>query len=135
MSAIVSVGAGIRCLVLSAVLALTLGQQAVVAETVPAVEPDLQCFGVFMYMGGQASEPDAKAWFTGQAQYHLGRLQARSPEIDWLERLTDYFSSGFPGEFAEVRPRCGTQAEARDEALDEWSRAFMAKVEAARAAQ
>ena len=135
MSAIVSARAGIRCLALSAVLVLTLGQQAAVAETVTAVEPDLQCFGVFMYMGGQATEPDAKAWFTGQAQYHLGRLQARSPEIDWLDRLTDYFSSAFPGEFAELRPRCGAQAEARDEALDAWSKAFMAKVEAAKGAQ
>lgn len=85
-----------------------------------------------MYLGGQGEDEGAKAWFTGQAQYYLGRLEAQAPSEDWLQRLTGYFSSVFPQEFALERARCGGEAEARDQALERWSLDFMAKVEAGR---
>ncbi|WP_421729249.1 hypothetical protein [Brevundimonas sp.] len=95
---------------------------------------DLQCLGVFIYMGGQGEDAAAKAWFTGQAQHYLGRLEGRSPGVVWLDRLTDYFAGPFPQEFEAQRARCGPEAEARDDALEAWSVAFMARVAAARSA-
>ena len=81
-------------------------------------------------MGGQGDDPAAKAWFAGHAQHYLGRLQGRSPGIDWLDRLTAYFSGPFPQEFEAQRSRCAAEAEARDEALQSWSVTFMEKVAA-----
>lgn len=95
---------------------------------------DLQCLGVFIYMGGQGEDAAAKAWFTGHAQHYLGRLEGRSPGVAWLDRLTDYFAGPFPQEFEAQRARCGPEAEARDDALEAWSVAFMARVAAARSA-
>ena len=104
----------------------------VVAQTASDADTaDLQCFGVFIYMGGQSQDAAAKAWFTGHAQHYLGRLQGRSPDADWLDRLTDYFAGTFPQEFEAQRARCGPEAEARDDALEAWSVAFMARVAAA----
>ena len=103
-------------------------------STTDADTADLQCLGVFIYMGGQGEDAAAKAWFTGHAQHYLGRLQGRSPDTDWLDRLTSYFAGPFPQEFDAQRARCGPEAEVRDDALQAWSEGFMARVAAARAA-
>ena len=118
-------------------LALALVASPAAAQTVAPSSmdaADLQCFGVFIYLGGQGSDPAAKAWFTGEALHYLGRLEGRSPTVNWLDRLTAYFAGPFPGEFEAQRERCGAEATARDTALEGWSTAFMARVEAARKA-
>ena len=120
-----------------AVFALAVVAGPAPAQTVatPSTDAaDLQCFGVFMYLGGQGTDPGAKAWFTGEALHYLGRLEGRSPQVDWLDRLTTYFSGPFPGEFEAQRARCGAEATARDTALQGWSTAFMARVAAAQKA-
>ena len=120
--------------------ALALGLALVASGPVAAQQvgdadrADLQCLGVFIYMGGQGEDAAAKAWFTGHAQHYLGRLEGRSPGVVWLDRLTDYFAGPFPQEFEAQRARCGPEAEARDDALEAWSVAFMARVAAARSA-
>ena len=116
---------------LSAAAGLAFATASPVAAEDSRDSADLKCFGVFIYMGGQSQDAAAKAWFTGHAQHYLGRLQARSPDTDWLARLTDYFAGSFPQEFEAQRARCGPEAEARDEALEAWSVAFMARVAAA----
>jgi len=123
-----------------AALALALGLAFIASGPVAAQQTgeadraDLQCLGVFIYMGGQGEDAAAKAWFTGHAQHYLGRLEGRSPGVGWLDRLTDYFAGPFPQEFEAQRARCGPEAEARDDALEAWSVAFMARVAAAQAA-
>ena len=115
-------------------MALALAAPAAVSARDDVVTPDtadLQCLGVFIYMGGQGEDVAAKAWFTGHAQHYLGRLQGRSPDVDWLERLTAYFSGSFPQEFEAQRPRCAAEAETRDDALQDWSVAFMERVASA----
>lgn len=124
-----ALGLGLALMSAGPVAAQSPTQSAADADTA-----DLQCLGVFIYMGGQGEEAAAKAWFTGHAQHYLGRLQGRSPDTDWLDRLTAYFAGPFPQEFEAQRARCGPEAEARDEALEAWSEGFMARVAAARAA-
>ncbi len=109
--------------------------QTVVAAPASTETADLQCLGVFMFLAGQPPEPgqapNAQAWFNGGVKYYLGRLEARSPHTDWLDRLTTYFLSDFRAEFEAQKDRCGNAVIAQDEALQTWGVAFQARVEAA----
>ena len=95
---------------------------------------DLQCLGVFMYLAGQEQDDERRNWFNGGVKHHLGRLQARTPDVDWLSRLTDYFVGPFRSEFEANKDRCGNGQIAQDDALQAWGDAFQARVEAAAAA-
>ena len=95
---------------------------------------DLQCLGVFMYLAGQEQDVETRNWFNGGVKHHLGRLQGRTPDVDWLLRLTDYFVGPFRSEFEANKDRCGNGQIAQDDALQAWGDAFQARVEAAAAA-
>ena len=130
-----------KTLALAASLALAMGAagaasaQTAVAAPASADTADLQCLGVFMFLAGQPPEPgqdpNAQAWFNGGVKYYLGRLEARSPQTDWMDRLTTYFLSDFRAEFEAQKDRCGNAVIAQDEALQTWGAAFQARVEAA----
>ena len=124
---------GIALALAAGLVALPVTSRAAEAPSA-ADTADLQCLGVFMYLAGQEQDAETRNWFNGGVKHHLGRLQGRTPDVDWLSRLTDYFVGSFRSEFEANKDRCGNGQVAQDDALQAWGDAFQARAEAAAAA-
>ena len=82
---------------------------------------DMQCFASLAYLGGQVGEdsPDM-AGLAGGMMYYLGRLEGRSPGVDWLGRLETYLTSIDEAELESHLERCGNELSVKGAALVAW---------------
>ena len=90
--------------------ALVLAASPQNADLKPADLADLQCLALTAYAAAIA-EPDSeeRAGIASGVTYYLGRLQGRTPEVDWLPRLRSFSETLKPGELQAVAPRCGAE--------------------------
>lgn len=105
---------------LTAALVLTAG--AARAQDMSGAElQDLQCFTLVAGQVGQAQDdPQAAAGLAAVMMFYLGRLEGRSPDVDWLARLEAYILSPEVEKLDQHRQRCGTEMVAKGKSLTEW---------------
>jgi hypothetical protein len=60
------------------------------------------------------------AGLTGGMMYYLGRLEGRSPSIDWLRQLETYLTSIDEAELQSHLERCGAELSVKGAALVAW---------------
>ncbi|NJC41769.1 hypothetical protein GGQ87_002027 [Brevundimonas alba] len=90
----------------------------------PADRADLQCMalvavmaGVAMEEGGDESASVQMAGMSGGLMYYLGRLEGRSPDVDWLAQLTAYLAKVEAEDFEAFAPRCSKELIEKGQAL------------------
>ncbi|WP_428148987.1 hypothetical protein [Brevundimonas sp.] len=93
---------------------------------------DVQCFSLFAMIAGQsgadanavvAGEVEASALLvgmTGGMMYHLGRLQGREPDVDWLARIERYLRTVDIADLEQSRTRCAKSMTDNGAALVAW---------------
>lgn len=89
----------------AAVLALAAGA-AQAREEKPVDLADLQCMALYALM---ANEPDKQASAALGVFYHLGRLEGRTPGVDWLARMHTYAYTLTVEDVAVHGARCGEE--------------------------
>ena len=115
----------IAALATSAALALvatTASAQDAALPSNPADAADMQCVALAaMIMGSdEALAPQiAPAFF-----YYLGRLEGRSPDVDWVTRAAEYSGTLTPETLAPVQQRCGAEMTAKGQDLVAKGEAF-----------
>ena len=95
------------------------------ANLAPADLADLQCMalvavmaGIAMEEGGDGEATDAElAGMSGGLMYYLGRLEGRSPGIDWLDQLVALLDKIELEELDAVAPRCSKELMEKGQAL------------------
>lgn len=112
-----------KIMMIAAAFALTLaGAAPAMAQDMGAQDKaDMQCFAALAYLGGQvgADSPEM-AGLAGGMMYYLGRLEGRSPSIDWLGRLETYLTSVDEPELQSHLERCGAELSVKGAALVAW---------------
>lgn len=115
-----------KTLMIAAVLALSTVAAPASAQTQnPQNMADMQCFASIAYLAGK-SEADAIqiAGLTAGTMYYLGRLEGRSPNVDWLQQLHIYLNATDEAEIQSHLSRCGTELSAKGDALVAWGEAM-----------
>jgi hypothetical protein len=98
------------------------------AQPRPEDEADLQCLAGMTYVLGimprdeSQESADAVASIVGAASYFLGRLEGRSPGINWGERLANFGNSHTVEEIEPHLARCADEFAERTAALEESQR-------------
>lgn len=95
------------------------------ADHAPANQADLQCMALVAVLAGLAMEEGTEqedhatrmAGLSGGMMYYLGRLQGRSPDIDWLSELSLFLGKAEFSDLDAVAPRCGKELSETGEAL------------------
>lgn len=103
------------------VLAAALTAGVAHAQTIkPADEADLQCMAVMLIMAENAERDSAERQgaFSG-TWYFLGRLEGRTPEVDWLARLRDLLPTTVNQNLDPWAERCMAEFVARGQAMME----------------
>ena len=94
--------------VLSGALALAITPQT--DDLKPADLADLQCLALTAYTVALVEAGTVEqAGVASGVTYYLGRLQGRSPEIDWLPRLRKFSMTLAPEDLQGFAPRCGAE--------------------------
>lgn len=92
-------------------------------------QADMQCIAVFSVTAADESlTQDQRDGLAMGLIYYLGRLQGRSPSVDWYQRLTGYL---LDVEVKDLEPhfeRCAAEFEAQGRELEAWSAALDSKV-------
>lgn len=72
----------------------------------PADLADLQCMALYAIL---ANEPDQQAAAGLGVFYHLGRLEGRTPGVDWLARMHAYADTVTVEQVAANGARCSAE--------------------------
>lgn len=113
-----------------AALAATLSLAATPAAVAPqaaapalsaAETADLQCLAVSMVIGGMSDDEAVKTGLMAASMFYLGRLEGRSPNVVWLDRLGDYLKTVPPAEMQAQTQRCGTEIGEMGGRVQAWS--------------
>lgn len=100
-------------------MAFASGAQA--QATKPQDLADLQCLALTAYLGGQVPEGDERrAGLAAGVMYYLGRLEGRTPGVEWLSRLAEYLETAQVAELQGQAQRCGEELKERGTALSTW---------------
>lgn len=100
-------------------MALASGAQA--QATKPQDMADLKCLALTAYLGGQMSEGDERrAGLAAGVMYYLGRLEGRTPGVEWLGRLAEYLETAEVADLQGEAQRCGEELKERGAALTTW---------------
>lgn len=105
---------------LAATLSLAVAPQAAPALSA-ADTADLQCLAVSMVVSGMAENEDVRTGLMAASMFYLGRLEGRSPNVVWLDRLSDYLKTAAPEEMQTQTQRCGTEIAAMGGRVQDWS--------------
>lgn len=112
-----------KTMMIAAAFALSLAgaAPAVAQDLEPQNKADMQCFAALAYLGGQlgADSPEM-AGLAGGMMYYLGRLEGRSPNINWLGQLETYLTSVDEAELQSHLERCGSELSVKGAALVAW---------------
>lgn len=76
---------------------------------------DLQCVAVFSAVAG--INPEVAEQAAIPVFYYLGRLEGRTPNVDWLARLREYGNTVTLGELEGHLERCTAKVTERGEAM------------------
>lgn len=76
------------------------------ASEKPVDLADLQCMAIYAVM---ANQPEHQAGAALGVFYHLGRLEGRTPGVDWLARMQTYADSVTLADLAQHGDRCGQE--------------------------
>lgn len=76
---------------------------------------DLQCVAVFSAVAGMNPEMADQAAIP--VFYYLGRLEGRTPSVDWLNRVQEYGDTVTLGELEGHLQRCTAKVVERGEAM------------------
>lgn len=82
---------------------------------------DLQCLAVSMVVSGMAENEDVRTGLMAASTFYLGRLEGRTPNVVWLDRLSDYLKAAAPEEMQAQTQRCGTEIAAMGDRIQTWS--------------
>lgn len=100
-------------------------QAASAAETA-----DLQCLAVAMIIGGMSEDESVKTGLMAASMFYLGRLEGRSPNVVWLDRLTDYLKTSSPDQLQAQSQRCGAEIGEFGGRIQTWSTRMAAEAAA-----
>lgn len=115
-----------KTMAVAAALSLYAGAATAGAVDVPTQDmPDLQCMALVAYVASTAEEgSEMQSGMVGGMMYYLGRLEGRSPQVDWLARLADYVESIDEATLLAESSRCGKEMTEKGQALvafgDKW---------------
>lgn len=95
------------------------------ARLAPADRADLQCMALVAVMAGIAMEEGGEdeataldlAGMSGGLMYYLGRLEGRTPGVDWLAELRLWLEKADFEELDAVAPRCSKELMEKGQAL------------------
>jgi len=95
------------------------------ARLAAADRADLQCMALVIVVAGLAMEEGGDdesvatelAGMSGGVMYYLGRLEGRSPGVDWLGELRAWLEKIDFDELDAVAPRCGKELMEKGQAL------------------
>ena len=109
-------------IIIGAFLALTLAAGQAQAQTsLPAEDlRDMQCLTLAAMVAG-AAPAEHQAGLTGGLMYYLGRLEGRTPGVDWLARIGEYLQR--PDVETEVMAqgdRCAAEMIDKGQSLAQW---------------
>lgn len=113
----------LTALLSAAVLLSAVPAAAQDAPVSAADRADLQCMALVAVMAGMAMEEGEEAATTelagmsGGLMYYLGRLEGRSPDVDWLEQLGAWLDKAEPEDLDAVAPRCSKELMDKGQAL------------------
>lgn len=109
----------------AAALSLTFAAGSATADIKAADRPDLECLAVISIMGGQnQGGPETQAGLAGGMMYYLGKLEGRTPDVDWLVELTNLLKTMDMAAFQAAAPRCGQEMQVKGQALVDWGAAM-----------
>lgn len=118
-------------LVLAACAAASLGFAGAAqaqSQIKPADQADMECLAVAAVVAGRAQAgSEEQAGAAGGVMYYLGRLEGRTPGVDWLEQLRGHLLTLDDAGLAAAAPRCGAEMVAKGKALTEWGQALAAE--------
>lgn len=87
----------------------------------PADQADMQCLAVAAIVAGQAAEgTQEQAGAVGGIMYYLGKLEGRTPGVDWLAELTTHLQTLDEAGLAAAAPRCSAEMITKGQQLTEW---------------
>jgi hypothetical protein len=108
--------------VIAATLSLAAAPQAAPAPAFSAAETaDLQCLAVSMVIGGMSEDETVKTGLMAASMFYLGRLEGRTPNVVWLDRLGDYLRTATPEQMQAQTQRCGTEIAEMGDRVQTWS--------------
>ena len=84
-------------------------QTDILSDLKPADRADLQCMALLSVMVGAQQDQVGKLTFTAGVTYYLGRLQGRTPEIKWVDRLVAYARTEPTADLEANRQRCAAE--------------------------
>ena len=114
---------------LTAALVLTAGSARAQAVSGPDLQ-DMQCFSLVAAQAGLAEgSPEAMAGLASLMMFYLGRLEGRSPDVDWLARIEAYIQTPEVEKLQTHAQRCSTEMAAKGKALTEWGARLSALAE------
>lgn len=97
-------------------------QAAAPAPALSAAETaDLQCLAVSMVMGGMSQDEAVKTGLMAASMFYLGRLEGRSPNVVWLDRLGAYLRTATPEQMQAQTQRCGAEIGEMGSRVQAWS--------------
>lgn len=112
---------------LTAALVLTAGA-ARAQEISAADQQDMQCFALVAAQAGMSEpSPEAMTGLVSIMMFYLGRLEGRSPDVDWLARIAAYIQTPEVEKLDQHRQRCGTEMAAKGKALTDWGARLQAQ--------
>lgn len=101
----------------------------VLADVGAADRPDLECLAVVAIMAGQNQDnAEAQAGLAGGMMYYLGKLEGRTPGVDWLAELTNLLKTLELTDVQAAAPRCGQEMQAKGQALVNWGTTVQAQI-------
>lgn len=112
-------------LIAVATAALLLSAGVASAQSTGALKPadraDLECMAVAAYYGGGVEDGSPEqAGLVGGLMYYLGKLQGRTPGVDWLAHLREMVLTMEPSDIEALGPRCGAEMSAIGTELEAW---------------
>lgn len=81
----------------------------------PEDAADLQCVALAALIMG--SDQELATQIAPALFYYLGRLEGRSPDVDWITRAAEYSEALTPQTLPPIQQRCGGEMAAKGQEL------------------
>lgn len=112
----------------AAVMLTALPAQAQERQLSPADRADLNCLVIVAaILGEQAESGEDMAGGIGGLMYYLGRLEGRTPGVDWLEQAGYLLEDPKGMDFEAEAMRCGEELVVKGQYMIDWGEATAGK--------
>jgi hypothetical protein len=92
-------------------------QADTLADLRPEDRADVQCMAIITMLVGAATDELSRTKLTAGVFFYYGRLQGRTPQTDWVQRLLTYIQTEPMAELEANRTRCGREMQEMGRAM------------------